>query len=147
MIAEMENYKFEVKRVTHLKAIDTITPCYFVILYLSWNSVTSHIWCHFWLQMLTKYSCFWVISSLIKQENWYLSNKVTFSSILLSSFDFHENLLCGRICYIIFNFFAKFHGNLLKKFEVIAYISNWAFFGCSQSCLCFLNISYNFYFY
>ena len=41
MIAEMENYKFEVKRVTHLKAIDTITPCYFVILYLSWNSVTS----------------------------------------------------------------------------------------------------------
>ena len=35
MIAEMENYKFEVKRVTHLKAIDTITPRYFVILYLS----------------------------------------------------------------------------------------------------------------
>ena len=26
MIVEMENYKFEVKRVTHLKAIDTITP-------------------------------------------------------------------------------------------------------------------------
>ena len=41
MIVEMENYKFEVKRVTHLKAMDTITPCYFVILYLSWNSVTS----------------------------------------------------------------------------------------------------------
>ena len=39
MIVEMENYKFEVKRVTHLKAIDTITPCYFVILCLSWNSV------------------------------------------------------------------------------------------------------------
>ena len=37
MIAEMENYKFEVKRVTQLKAIDIITPCYFVILYLSWN--------------------------------------------------------------------------------------------------------------
>ena len=41
MILEMENYKFEVKRVAHLKAIDSITPCYFVILYLSWNSVTS----------------------------------------------------------------------------------------------------------
>ena len=41
MIVEMENYKFKVKRVTHLKAIDTITPRYFVILYLSWNSVTS----------------------------------------------------------------------------------------------------------
>ena len=41
MIAEMKNYIFEVKRVTHLTAIDTITPCYFVILYLSWNSVNS----------------------------------------------------------------------------------------------------------
>ena len=30
MIFEMENFKFEVKTVTHLKAIDTITPCYFV---------------------------------------------------------------------------------------------------------------------
>ena len=38
MIVEMENYKFEVKRVTRLKAI---TPCYFVILYISWNSVNS----------------------------------------------------------------------------------------------------------
>ena len=37
----MENYKFEVKIVTHLKAIDTITPRYFVIIYISWNSVTS----------------------------------------------------------------------------------------------------------
>ena len=33
---------------------------------------------------------------------------------------------------------------MLKKFEVIAYISNWAFFGCSQSCLCFLNMSWTF---
>ena len=41
MITEMENYKLEVKRVTRLKAIDTITPRYFVILYLPWNSVTS----------------------------------------------------------------------------------------------------------
>ena len=41
MIVEMENYKFEVKRVAHLKALDTITPRYFVILYLSLNSVTS----------------------------------------------------------------------------------------------------------
>ena len=40
MIVEMENYKFEVKRVTP-KVIDTITPRYFVILYLTWNSVTS----------------------------------------------------------------------------------------------------------
>ena len=46
MIVEMENYKFEVKRVTHLTAIDTITPRYF-ILYLSWNSVTSLVRCHF----------------------------------------------------------------------------------------------------
>ena len=38
---EMENYKFEVKRVTHLKAIHTIAPCYFVILYFARNSVTS----------------------------------------------------------------------------------------------------------
>ena len=31
---------------------------------------------------------------------------------------------------------------MLKKFEVIAYISNWAFFGCSQSpSQCFLNMS------
>ena len=35
MIVEMENYKFEVKRVTHLKAIDEITPHYFAILYLN----------------------------------------------------------------------------------------------------------------
>ena len=41
MIVEMEKYKSEVKRVTRLKAIDKITPRYFVILYLSWNSVTS----------------------------------------------------------------------------------------------------------
>ena len=41
MIVEMENYKFEVKRVTQLNARDTITPSYFVILYLSWNNVTS----------------------------------------------------------------------------------------------------------
>ena len=34
MIVVMENCKFEVRRVTHLKAIDKITPCYFVILYL-----------------------------------------------------------------------------------------------------------------
>ena len=41
MIVEMENYRSEVKRITHLKAIDTITPRYLVILYLSWNSVSS----------------------------------------------------------------------------------------------------------
>ena len=41
MIVEMENCKFEVKRVTQLKAIDTITPRYFVILYYFWNIVTS----------------------------------------------------------------------------------------------------------
>ena len=35
MIVEMENYKFQVKRVTHLTAIVTVTPRYFVILYLS----------------------------------------------------------------------------------------------------------------
>ena len=40
-IVNMENYKLEVKRLTHLKAIETVTPPYFVILYLSWNSVTS----------------------------------------------------------------------------------------------------------
>ena len=54
MIVEMENYKFEVRRVTHLKAIDEITPHYFAILYLNWNRVTSLVWCHFWLQILTK---------------------------------------------------------------------------------------------
>ena len=36
----------------------------------------------------------------------------------------------------------KFDQNLLKKIEVIAYISNWTLFGCSQSCLCFLNMPY-----
>ena len=43
-------------------------------------------------------------------------------------------LVVGVVTYIIIKFFAKFHGNLLKKFEVIAYIyiSNWAFFGCSH---------------
>ena len=55
MIVEMENYIFEVKRVTHLTVIDTITPRYF-ILYLSWNSVTSLVRCHFWFQILKKES-------------------------------------------------------------------------------------------
>ena len=41
MTVEIENCKFEVKRVSQLKSIDTITPCYFVILYFSWNWVTS----------------------------------------------------------------------------------------------------------
>ena len=41
MIVEMENYKFEAKRVTYLKAIDTIISSYFVILYISWKSLTS----------------------------------------------------------------------------------------------------------
>ena len=41
MIVEMENYKFEAKRLTYLKAIDTITSSYFVILYISWKSLTS----------------------------------------------------------------------------------------------------------
>ena len=41
MIVKMEKYKLDVKRVTHLKAIGTITLRYFVILYLSWDSVTS----------------------------------------------------------------------------------------------------------
>ena len=40
MIVEMENYKFEVKSDTP-KGHRQITPCYFVILYLSWNSATS----------------------------------------------------------------------------------------------------------
>ena len=56
MIVEMENYKFEVKRATHLKTMDTIRPRYFVILYLSWTSVTSLVWFHFWLQILTRKS-------------------------------------------------------------------------------------------
>ena len=56
MIVEMENYKYELKSVTHLKAVDsTITPRYFVILYLPW-SLTSLVRCHFWLQILTKKS-------------------------------------------------------------------------------------------
>ena len=54
MIVKKENYKFEFKRATHLKAIDTITSRYFVILYLSWNSVTCLVWSHF----KEKYSCF-----------------------------------------------------------------------------------------
>ena len=67
-MVEMENYKSVVKRVKHLKAIDTITPCYFVILHLSWNSVTSFVWCHFWFLILTKKknSCFWVNEILNK---------------------------------------------------------------------------------
>ena len=43
MIVEMENYKFEVKGVIHLLTIDTVTPCYFAILYLFWNSVASFV--------------------------------------------------------------------------------------------------------
>ena len=117
MIVEMGNKKFEVKRITHLKAIETITTCYFVILYLSWNSVTSLVWCHFWIQILSKKSilAFELLKSLIKPEDWYLSNKVAFLSILLSSFDFHEKHFCGRICNIIIKFLAKFHQNLFKK--------------------------------
>ena len=77
----------------------------------------------------------------MKQENWNLCSKVTFLLLHLSNFDFHEKKFCGQIFDIIINFFCKFHRNLLKKFEVFAYISNWAFFGCSQPCLCFLNMS------
>ena len=80
------------------------------------------------------------LKSLIKQENWSLINTVTFLSILLSSFDSHEKNFCGQICYIIINFFAQFQWNLLKTFEIIAYTSNWAFFGCSQSCLFFEHV-------
>ena len=40
MIVEMENYKFEVKRVTPKSHRHNYT-CYFAILYLSWNNVTS----------------------------------------------------------------------------------------------------------
>ena len=72
-----------------------------------------------------------------------MNNTVTFLSILSSSFDFHEKICCGWICYIIINIFAKFHQNLLKKFEVIAYISNWASFGGSQFWLYFLNMYQN----
>ena len=65
------------------------------------------------------------------------------SILFLNSFDFHEKYFCDRICYIIIKFFAKFHQNLFNKFEVIAFVSNWAFFGCSESCLCFLNMPSN----
>ena len=41
MVVEMKNCKFEVKRVTCLKTIDAIILHYFVIIYLSWNNVTS----------------------------------------------------------------------------------------------------------
>ena len=89
MIVEMENYKSEVKKVTQLNAIDTITLCYFVILCLSWNSVISLVLCHFWLQILkvTKLSFYQFPCSL----------------------DFHEKKFYGPISYIIINFFAKFH--------------------------------------
>ena len=65
-----------------------------------------------------KYSCFWVTEILTKQENWHLSNKVTFLSILLSSFDFLEKKFWGRICYIIINFFEKFFSKKLKLLHV-----------------------------
>ena len=35
------------------------------------------------------------------------------------------NIFCGHICYLIIKFIAKFHWNLSKKFEVIAYIRPW----------------------
>ena len=128
MIVEMEDYKFEVKRVTHLKATDTITPRYFAILYISWNIVTSLAWCHFWLQILTKKSIFafeW-LKSLRKQRNWYLSDKVFINSLVKLWFSW---IFCVRIYYTIIKLFAKIHRNLLKKFEVNAYKSNWASFG------------------
>ena len=130
MIIEMVNYKFEVKRVTHVKAMDTITRCYFVILYLSWNSVTSLVWCHFWLQTLTKKNILafgiWVTKLPFHQFFWVA---LIFMNLFLWS-----NLLHN------YQFFVKFHQNLLKKFEAIAYISNWAFFGYSQSCLRFFDM-------
>ena len=58
-----------------------------------------------------KYSCIWVPEIW----NWYLSNKVAFSLILLSSFYF-------QICYIIINFCAKFHQNLIL-FDLLFF--NW----------------------
>ena len=84
-----------------------------------------------------KYSCFRVTEILNKTRKLILSSKVTFLSILLSSFDLHEKNFCGRICYKIIKFFTQFHQNLLKEFEFIAYMSIWAFSGCSQSCLFF----------
>ena len=41
MIVKIENDKLEVKRVTQLKAIHTVTSFYFSMLYLSWNNVAS----------------------------------------------------------------------------------------------------------
>ena len=48
------------------------------------------------------------------------------SSILLSSFDFHEKNLWSDLLHN-YQFFEKFHQNLWKKFEVIAFISNCIF--------------------
>ena len=53
----------------------------------------------------------------MKQENWYLSNKVSFLSILLSSFDFHEKKFCGWICYKIIIF--------LQNFIEMSWLKNW----------------------
>ena len=47
----------------------------------------------------------------------------------MNSFDFRKKYFYGQIWYICNNFKSK-------KLKVIAYISNLAFFGCSQSCLC-----------
>ena len=61
--------------------------------------------------------------------------------IFIFFFFFFFFFFCGRICYIIITIFVKFQQNMLKKFEVIEYISNLACFKCSPSCLCFLNMS------
>ena len=115
MIVEMENYNLK-SRVTNLKAIDTNTPRYFVILY-SCNSVTSLIWCHFRLQILAKKSILAseYFRSLIKQENWYLSNEVTFSSILLSSFDFQKKKNLWSDLLYNYLFFCKISLNFVKE--------------------------------
>ena len=139
MIVEMENYKFEVKRVIHLTAIDTITPCYFVVLYLCWNRVTSLVWCQFWLQILTKKSilAFELLKSLIKQENWYLSNKVNFLSILLLLL---KKFFVVRFVSYNYQFFWKISLKFVKEIWSYCIYIKLGIFGCSQSGLCFLNM-------
>ena len=67
------------------------------------------------------------MKSLLKWENWYLSNKVTFLSILFSSFDFHEKKICGWICHIIIFFsMHSMHFNVfIKKLSLINLLNLW----------------------
>ena len=145
MIVEMESHKFEVKRVRHLQ--NYRHKCTFVTLlsyiFLGIVLYTSLVWCHFWLQILTKKSilAFELLKSLIKQKKWYLSNKVMFLSIFLSIalIFMKKNFVIRFVAY--YQFFCKVSLKFVKGIWSYCIYIKLGFFWMFATCLSFLNMS------